>query len=207
MTAWVFLNSVFFQSLAVFITAISTVWYALAAYRRQKNDSKRSAASLILQEIRRAEDIISEYKEHSGFQFSKKLIATNSWNNNIHYFIRDLALDEIDRISTLYSTGEYLDRIIADISKYKLNKAVEDYEKTIDSIARSIEKGINNTNQQSITGITDPSQNYGAVIGKPINLTPNVETPWDILFRGIISKYEPIYHSSITNKLKKIAGY
>lgn len=52
---------------------------AFILYFQQKWDSKRDAAKIILQEIRRAEDIIADYKQVGSYQFAKKIIATNSW--------------------------------------------------------------------------------------------------------------------------------
>src|SRR4030066_1814720 len=68
--------------LMAFITFLVGV-LVVYLYIRQKIDTKRDAAKIILQEIRRAEDIISDYKQSGGYQFAKKIIATNSWNKNI----------------------------------------------------------------------------------------------------------------------------
>ena len=100
-----FFNSNLPSTLATILAALA----AFVVYNKQKSDTKRDAAKIILQEIRRAEDIISDYKQNGGYQFAKKIIATNSWSKNIHLFVGDLDNDELDRISNLYSTGEYLD--------------------------------------------------------------------------------------------------
>src|SRR3989338_1097255 len=94
--------------------------FIIYLYIRQKIDYKRDAAKIILQEIRRAEDIISDYKQSGSYQFAKKIIATNSWSENINLFVGDLDNDELDKISDLYSTGEYLDSLIKEISKISL---------------------------------------------------------------------------------------
>ncbi len=70
-----FLNSGFFTGLATILTAI----VAIFLYYWEQRKKKRDAAKIIIQEIRRAEDLISEYKECGGYKFTKKIIATNSW--------------------------------------------------------------------------------------------------------------------------------
>lgn len=77
------------------LATILAAFVAFLVYRRQKADTKRDAAKIILQEIRRAEDIISDYKQNGGYQFAKKIIATNSWGKNIHLFVGDLDIDEL----------------------------------------------------------------------------------------------------------------
>lgn len=185
--------------------------FALYLYVIQKKDSKKDAAKIILQEIRRAEDIISEYKEHKQYKFTKKIIATNSWAKNIHYFVGDLDQDELDRISNLYSTGEYLDSIITKISDYKFDEKIREYDNNFrmpENMAPTM------ISQQLIT----PTHNL-PIENQPQNLAENQEikkiriplipvsipAPWQTLLDQITLAYEPIYHTSICDKLKKIA--
>ena len=125
-----FLNSNIFTGIATIFTAI----VAITLYYWEQRKKKRDAAKIIIQEIRRAEDLISEYKEHGAYKFTKKIIATNSWAKNIHYFVGDLAQDEVDQISSLYSTGEYLDTIIAKVSDKNFDEQVELYKNEIKHI-------------------------------------------------------------------------
>lgn len=53
-----------------------------------------------------------------------------SWSKNIHFFVGDLNNDELDKISDLYSTGEYLDDLVKEISDITLEHEV-DQAKTI----------------------------------------------------------------------------
>lgn len=121
------MQSNFFLALTTFFVG----GFAIYLYIKQKEDTKRDAAKIILQEIRRAEDIISDYKQSGGYQFAKKIIATNSWNKNIHFFVGDLDNDELDRISNLYSTGEYLDTLIKQISNYTFKQEIKSVENRI----------------------------------------------------------------------------
>jgi hypothetical protein len=151
---------------------------AIYLYRRKKFDDKRDAAKIILQEIRRADDIISGYKEHGNFQFTKKIIANNSWGKNIHLFVGDLEPDEMDKISTLYSTGEFLDYLIKRISDCNFDKEVENFKKQSEA----------KNSKNSLPPI--PHE----VFRNPIS-------------EAVLRDYEFIYNSKTTEKLKKIAKF
>lgn len=95
---------------------------AIYLYLKQKADQKRDAASLILQEIRYAEQQIRIARDReSNFPLADKLLPTNSWHNNINLFIKDLKETEIDLISRFYSHANYLDIVIGIISSQKNN--------------------------------------------------------------------------------------
>lgn len=195
-----FLNSSFFSGIATMLTAI----VAILLYYWEQRKKKRDAAKIIIQEIRRAEDLISEYKEHGGYKFTKKIIATNSWAKNIHYFVGDLAQDEVDKISSLYSTGEYLDTIIAKVSDHNFDEQVNSYKNEINNIIAGLQ---NQTISQQSTSSGDQS-GAQAIPGKAQRAVPvkiQIPPPWKILLDEISYNYEPIYHSSICEKLKKIA--
>lgn len=187
-----FFNSNFFMA----IVTIFVGGFAICLYIKQKKDKKRDAAKIILQEIRRAEDIISDYKQSGGYQFAKKIIATNSWSKNIHLFVGNLDNDELDKISDLYSTGEYLDSLIKEISKITLDDEVEIDKKLLEIQLR---------NQQQITleGSTYPI----AQISQPQNVViTGIRPVWKSRLDSISFKLESIYNSTIALKLKRIAG-
>jgi hypothetical protein len=172
---------------------------AYFVYWKQRQDNKRDAAKIILQEIRRAEEIMNEYKEHGQYTFTKKIIATNSWSKNIHYFVGDFDIDELDKISTLYSTGEYLDSLIAKISDVQFQMRIEDFESQVRAIISSFQKQSQPTQpEQTTTGQVQA----GHLIKVPLTLP----SPWKSILDEITYKYDPIYHSAIGAKLKKIAG-
>jgi len=195
-----FLNSNIFTGIATIFTAI----VAITLYYWEQRKKKRDAAKIIIQEIRRAEDLISEYKEHGAYKFTKKIIATNSWAKNIHYFVGDLAQDEVDQISSLYSTGEYLDTIIAKVSDKNFDEQVELYKNEIKHIVAELQNPT--TNQQSTSsGEQTGSQTIPKIIQRAVPMNIQIPPPWKILLDEISYKYEPIYHSSICEKLKIIA--
>jgi len=190
-----FFNSNFFVGLITLFVG----GFAIYLYFRKNSDTKQNAAKIILQEIRRAEDIINDYKEHGQYRFTKKIIATNSWAKNIHHFVGDLDQDELDKISNLYSTGEYLDSIITKVSDTMFETNVKSFEENIKKVSNIV-----SDNQNTYSGQLQSGQ-------QPINIKPVVklpivmETPWKKLLDEITYKYEPIYHSTIAAKLKKIA--
>lgn len=165
-------------------------------YIKQKQDAKNGAARIILQEIRRAEDIISDYKQSGSYQFAKKIIATNSWNKNIHFFVGDLDNDELDKISDLYSTGEYLDSLIKEISKITLDDEIERDKKLLEIQLR---------NQQQITleGSTYP---IAQISQSPNVVIMGIRPVWKNRLDIISFRLEPIYNSTIALKLKRMAG-
>lgn len=181
--------------LTVFVTFLVGI-LVVYLYIKQKEDAKRDAAKIILQEIRRAEDIISDYKQSGGYQFAKKIIATNSWSKNIHLFVGDLDNDELDKISDLYSTGEYLDNLIKEISKITLDDEIEREKKLLEIQLR---------NQQQITleGSTYP---IAQISQSPNVVIMGVGPVWKNRLNTISFRLEPIYNSTIALKLKRIAG-
>ena len=96
---------------------------AIYLYLKQKADAKRDIAKLILQEIRYAEQQIRNSGRGSrGYSLSSRLLPTNSWDDNIHLFITDMKETEIDMISEFYSQAAYIDYLIEERSKQKLNQ-------------------------------------------------------------------------------------
>jgi len=188
-----FLNSNLPSTLATILAA----FVAFLVYRKQKADTKRDAAKIILQEIRRAEDIISDYKQNGVYQFAKKIIATNSWSKNLHLFVGNLDNDELDRISNLYSTGEYLDTLIKEISDYTFKKEMG--APGLPTIIPMVPIS-QNIQQQGQTVNPDAAQGVPQKV-QFVKLDP----PWKARLDLITFKLEPIYHSTIAEKLKKIA--
>jgi len=90
--------------------------FAVLIYWRQRNDTKRDAAKLILQEIRYADQKVRNYRTYDSYNFTEKILPTNSWHKNINLFIRVLTESELDLISKFFSSATYLDEVIKSIS-------------------------------------------------------------------------------------------
>ncbi len=189
-------NSFLNSNLPSTLSTLLAAFVAFLVYRKQKSDTKRDAAKIILQEIRRAEDIISDYKQNGGYQYAKKIIATNSWTRNLHLFVGDLDNDELDRISNLYSTGEYLDTLINEISKHTFKKEIEapQFQMGTPTVHPNIPQQSQTVNPEGVQQVVPPRL-------IEIVLPP----PWKPRLDTITFKLEPIYHSTIAEKLKKIA--
>lgn len=117
-----FLNSNIFIALVTLIAGL----VAYHVYILQKKEIKANAAKLIIQEIRYAEEqirsarILSQSKEETSYYMGYKILPTNSWHKNIHFFVEDLKEEnQIDLISQFYSQAAYLDNIIKIISDEK----------------------------------------------------------------------------------------
>ena len=195
----IFFNSNFFGGFATILTGA----VAIFLYYWERRNKKRDAAKIIVQEIRRAEDLINEYKEHNSYKFTKKIIATNSWAKNIHYFVSDLPQDGIDKISNLYSTGEYLDSVIAKVSDHVFNDRVSSYKAELGHVFSQLQQ-----NQETVTSLTANPQSAPVApqpIAKVVPVTINIPPPWKNILDEISYKYEPIYNSDICLRLKDIA--
>lgn len=183
------------------ITLISgvIVWIV---YSRTKRDAKRDAAKIIIQEIRRAEEVIREYEDNRQYKFTRKIIAVNSWAKNIHFFVGVLDSDEIDKISNLYSIGEYLDSIIKKVSDAIFDEDIKSYPDK-----SKFKEATVNVPLMTLKIPTAAQKGKGTVIEKKVNIPMPPPAPWTSLFDVIVSKYEPIYHSTVVEKLKRIAKH
>lgn len=177
-------NSNFFLAIVTLLVG----GIAISLYLVQKRNRKRDTARTIIQEIRRAENIISDYKKTGSYHFSKRIIAINSWTKNIYLFVGDLDNDEMDKISDLYSTSEYLDKLVGEISEITLKDEIERGKELLVQLQ-----------QQALIQLQQQNQQANIVI-------PSILPVWKGRLDTISLKIEPIYHSSITDKLKKIAN-
>lgn len=191
-----FNSNFFFASVTVLVGG-----FAIYLYKKERFDSKVSAAKIILQEIRRAEDIIKRYKEWGQYQFTKRIIATNSWAVNIHYFVGNLTIDELDKVSDLYSTGEYLDSIISKVSDTKFETNLRTYYEHIGRVTGVLTKGSTAVTPQ-LEPIPQPLEGQEPPFSVPVSI--EIPPPWKGLLDEITYKYEPIYHSEVCGKLKDI---
>lgn len=92
---------------------------AVFLYYKNRKDNKSDAAKLILQEIRYADQKVRNYRTYNSYNFTEKILPTNSWNKNINLFVRQLTESELDLISKFFSSATYLDEVIKSISDSK----------------------------------------------------------------------------------------
>src|SRR3989344_4585809 len=110
----------------------------------------------------------------------------------------DLNPEELDKISDLYSNGEYLDSLIKEISSITLNNEIE-----IDKKVLEVQLKYQSQQQISLEGSTYP---IAQVTDAPKIITvPSIRPVWKNRLDIISFKLNPIYDSTIVSKLKKIA--
>lgn len=112
-----FLDSNFFVGLITLIVG----GFAIFTYVKQKEDKKRESARLILQEIRYAEQQIRIFRTSNQYSLYTRLLPTNSWDDNIHLFVKELKENEIDMISAFYARAKYIDFLILKRSEQKID--------------------------------------------------------------------------------------
>lgn len=107
--------------------------FAWFLYRKGRSDNRRDAAKLILQEIRYADQKVRNYRTYSSYNFTEKILPTNSWNKNINLFIRELKESELDLISKFFSSATYLDEVIKSIADSRNNYWIQTETPIIDN--------------------------------------------------------------------------
>ncbi|TSC89717.1 MAG: hypothetical protein G01um10143_207 [Parcubacteria group bacterium Gr01-1014_3] len=98
---------------------------AVFIYYKGRSDNKKDAAKLILQEIRYADQKVRNYRTYDSYNFTEKILPTNSWHRNINLFIRELTESELDLISKFFSSATYLDEIIKSIAESKNSRFIQ----------------------------------------------------------------------------------
>jgi len=152
---------------------------AVILYYKARADSKSDAAKLILQEIRYADQKVRNYRTYNSYNFTEKILPTNSWNKNINFFIRALEESELDLISKFFSSATYLDEVI---------KAIADAQ--------------NRQFTQIDTPLADVSGNIPIAMGTG-DLSENA---WaKKLIKTISGDIESIYNTPAADKLRKIS--
>jgi hypothetical protein len=77
---------------------------------------------------------VRNYRTYSSYNFTEKILPTNSWNKNINLFIRGLTESELDLISKFFSSATYLDEVIKSIADSRNRDWIQtDTPRTVDS--------------------------------------------------------------------------
>ena len=169
-----FIQSNLPQTLATILTAL----VAFGVYFKQKSDTKKDVARLILQEIRFAEQQLRVAKENNyNYYLANRLLPTNNWNSNIHLFVKNLESTEIDLLSKFYANVSYIDYVVGIISEYKNKQLIEI--KGEDELATVISE-----NQQKII--------------------KRFELSASNILKEVSDKLEFIYNTPAADKLRKI---
>ena len=172
---------------------------AIYIYFRQRRDRKRDAARLILQEIRYAEQQIRNFRIAQSYSLASKLLPTNSWNDNIHLFIKDLKETEIDMISAFYSKATYIDSLIVERSKQKINPPLAP------SIPVNLPPSGSVTAQPLLPGGAGPPQITPQQVLQIVQAPPIGELVTNHLLAEVSLSVEFLYNTPAAEKLRKIS--
>lgn len=174
---------------------------AIYLYIKQRVDRKRDAARLILQEIRYAEQKIRKYREVKSYRLYDRLLPTNSWNDNIHLFIKELKeIQNVDLISDFYAKASYIDTLIAIISRQKNNPP---------AISSNISPNPLPFLQNSITPTVPVFQQVGD-FQTPMGSAQSVEISFippisQKILEDVSMNVEFIYNTPVVERLRKIS--
>lgn len=188
--------SIILQILGPIITAI-VGFFAFVIYKKQKNDYKRDAASILLMEIRYAEHLIDLYK-NIGIRmdfYIDQLLPTNSWNRYNYLFIKRLDRDEIDLINNFYNSCSLIDKAFAQLSiALQLQQKSNAIHNTLSIIAKESVSGADFNNKKDIFIKLIDSENY---VFNSISAEETVKKSLNLINK--------ITTTTAGNKLKKIA--
>lgn len=200
-----FLN--FFKALNNYTGLITLLVGSVAiwTYIKQKQDTKRKSAKLILQEIRYAEQIIRNARTQASgnYSLSDKLLPTNNWHESIHLFVKDLKESQIDLISRFYSQAQYLDVVIRSISDKKCHNEIK---KEISLIGLPLPILHSQPGQQTASL---PDQQIPRIPQIPVPQLYPLEIPMEsfahTIIKEVTNKIELIYNTPAVEKLIKIS--
>lgn len=173
---------------------------AIYLYIKQRVDRERDAAKLILQEIRYAEQQIrNSGRGVRGYSLTSKLLPTNSWNDNIHMFIKELEEAQIDMISEFYSKATYIDYLIEERSRQKIHPKL-----SIQPTQQNIQQQNSVTAQGRVSeeGFAQPTQQQ---IMQIIQIPTPDENITIQLLTDVSSSIEFLYNTSAVEKLRQIS--
>ena len=151
--------------------------FAYLIYIIGRADKKRDAAKLILQEIRYADQKVKNYRTYNSYNFTEKILPTNSWNININLFIRELTESQLDLISKFFSSATYLDDVIK-------------------SIADSRNKNLIQTDTPAVAGEIQVAMGTGGL---------SESEPAKKLIEAISKDIESIYNTPAADRLRDIS--
>jgi len=180
---------------------------AFYLYGKQRKDRKRDAARLILQEIRYAEQKIRKYREVQSYKLYDKLLPTNSWNDNIHLFIKELKEVQIDLISDFYAKTSYIDTLIATISRQKNNPIIITSTPPIplqQSIIPIIPESQPIEDYQGPTPLLPPTPIQPPRQSRPPHPIEILPVSQDIL-KDVSMNVEFVYNTPVVEKLREIS--
>jgi hypothetical protein len=209
------LNSNAFGSIVTLIVGFS----AYLIYKKQKEDSKRDAANIILLEIQTAERILAQVGNDIREKIlpNKFLLPTESWSKYKYYFVRDFDRDEWDLITDFYNNASLYDEaVMYNNSLFQKNeeqirvnmlnipaKYIDEFLQNqgidVDTDSQLYEKGM----EEALTKSEKFQTSYLSRIGS-LFYSPN--KPLLDAIKSFDNINKMLSQTSIGNKLKKLSG-
>ena len=192
-----------------FFVAITTVIVVFIGFGIQKQEEKKSAATIILTEIRSAEDTLMAIKSGcTSTNISRmSILPVNSWSKFNYLFAADLDRDELKSLNEFYkqcSLAESAIKRFNDIKEIGRQEKAKMVVQELSNLAvkysgRSVEE-----NMKKDSDYTKEKEFYlGIVNAEDYLFNPN--EPLDELTRSLNS-VQFVTTSTVGTKLKKIAG-
>lgn len=133
----ILINTNLFTGVVTFLVGI----VAMILYFQQKNDFKGDTASIILMEIRQAEESIEKLKvlPENNLNSSIILLPTNNWNEYKYLFIKDLDQDELGLVNHFYSECSQIDKAVSQLNiSSQLEQKANHIHQTIVNLAKEV---------------------------------------------------------------------
>ncbi len=114
------------NSIPTLFNAVATILvglYAFSLYKKQKNDSKKDAANIILLEVQNAEKVLKLAqrfldKPIAELPYDTITMPTESWCENKYLFVADFDKNQWEAISNFYSVCQLFDESVRTNASY-----------------------------------------------------------------------------------------
>ncbi len=192
------------------IVAIATVVAVFVGFDIQKQEEKKNAATIVLMEIRDAENSIEELKNSDlkTVNFNEvAVLPINSWSKFNHLFVKNLDRDELDFLNDFYKKCFLTENAIKALQE-NFSIAIQEKAKTIyPKLLVLAEKHSNKTFEENRKGDSAYSKEKQAILDTYYRDSESFvpDAPRENL-RKYITTIRFITNSPLGEKLKQMAG-
>ncbi len=114
-TLWQHMGNFLYSNFFVGLVALGVGVAAYSVYSKQKRDSKRDSANIILLEIEHAEQqmqIVTQTQESESLNENIYLMRVASWEKYRYLFVRDFDRNEWDKVTDFYDKCQRYDTAV-----------------------------------------------------------------------------------------------
>lgn len=201
---YVFLNSPFFAAIATLLTGLLVV----VVYKLEKRKEKRDGATIVLMEIRNAENSIRTIKDY-GIRpnVSITILPTNSWLKFNHLFVKRFDRDELESLNNFYNQCSLAQREVERLNSFVPialeEKARVIYPKLLQLAEKYADKDVEYNLRDGSEYAQEREKILATYYGEKEYFLP--QQPIDDLLK-YVNNIENISVSTAGQKLKKIAS-